>query len=755
MDDNVSFQFFCNQLKKTEDYTSVLKQNVQLAGRKGTPMMGELPVFVAALTLDKEKVQAILTIDTKCLRYTNSKGDTIIHSLIRLAPYRPDARTNIIEMIKYIYEVAKHIDKDPNWTPPKVGVEEKVQVKGSKRKKRLEDLQDNTLVWHLFRQDNKKGYSPLELATTKCVPSIFSYILSLEQVYLKGGKTHGANHRKIYDISEIDSKSNLLYRTQDAKTCMAKWKPSSESIMEMMFGKYTLTATAVEMVKTSEIMRYLIRVKWEKYQKLFFIWFLAYMTILVWVTAYMSYRIDVLLDRRTQHNFSLSLSGDLENDFTVVTAWILLPVDCFGLALLVVLFFTRTIGRNNPAMYTMHNLDYVLSFFVFVVGIMIDSIIILSDGVKPYSGECMTVAVVSGWWFATIFLRPFKQFGRLVDLVRRVIIQDILSFASLFIILLIGFASGLHSLFKYKSNDSNNSFDLVDEHSSLWRSSFTLFNVMLGLSELHGDDNSIYGTSASWLAITMYIVFIIVAYALLLNALIAIMTLSCGSIFEDAYDYQRVHKLSVMIFMEELFGLNHIFRYQLLIYDPRTNSDYAVGNVNRGSNRFRSYAEVKIKGHDSEEWQQNSQSDRRGKSDKREVEENVLALINSKLKQVDMGISKSVGKGPYQEKQNADLVNDKPIEENQTYHSENGSLDHTLNSLFSQLRVLNSHVKSVDEKLSRLEVRGSYGETQVVHTVETVCKQCRKTECIQNSDESIKLDGSQSVSEYSTTLSIT
>ena len=166
IDNNVFFQRFCDQLKQTGKADSILETNVQLAGRKGTPMLGELPIFVAALTLDIEKVQAILTIDKGCLRNTNSKGDTIIHSLIRLAPYRPDARNEILEMIGYIYEVAKRIDKEPHWEPPKVGIKEKNRARGSTRIQTQQKLPDDCLLYYLFLRDNHKGFSPLELATT-------------------------------------------------------------------------------------------------------------------------------------------------------------------------------------------------------------------------------------------------------------------------------------------------------------------------------------------------------------------------------------------------------------------------------------------------------------------------------------------------------------------------------------------------------------------------------------------------------------
>ena len=571
----------------------------------------------------------------------------------------------------------------------------------------------------------------------------------------------GVYHRKEYDISEIDSKANVVYRTKGAKTFMTRLKPPSESIMEMMYGKRTLTATAVEMVKTCEILRYLIGLKWQRYRKLFILWFLLYMAILIWVTGYMALRIDFLFKGNTTRNSSLdffSLSGHNQRDFTVVTAWMLLPIDVFGFALLLMLLFSRTVGRNNPIVYTQHNLDYVLSFLIFVVGIMVDSAIILTGRVNSYNGEALVIAAAFGWWFATIFLRPFKQFGRIVDLVRRFFTDDILSFASLFIILLVGFAAGLHSLFKYKVVDSEKSSDLVDDHRTFWRSSFTLFNVMLGLTEIHSDENSIYDTSASWLVISMYIVFIVIAYALLLNALIAIMTYSVGSIFEDAYDYQRVHKLSVLIFMEELFGLYHIFRYQLLLCEPR---EVYVKEDKRDKKEYRTFAEMKMKEHDSEESQvkanQESQLERRRNRTGVHSEEEIRALFKDELTKIKSDITNTL-LAIIQEQNGIDDKTIEAIADIQTNVSESGYLEQRMNSLISKIEEFNVDVntkfKAVGEDLRRLEDLSHSNETKIVHTVETVCKQCGKTESVQSNDETIKLEGSQKASEYNTTLSI-
>ena len=200
-DDPDDFQEICDQVKAQADYSSELYELVLHEDRKGTPMMGELPLSVAALTLNTKKVQAILTIDKLCLKGRNSKGDTIIHSLIRYAPYRPDAKNEIIEMITFIYKLARCMDNDSNWKLPKVRSHEET-LRLETRIMNQDNEMEKTLVFNLFRKDNSKGFSPLELATRKCVPYIFSCILSLQDVYLQGRRTDGVYLSKLYDISE-------------------------------------------------------------------------------------------------------------------------------------------------------------------------------------------------------------------------------------------------------------------------------------------------------------------------------------------------------------------------------------------------------------------------------------------------------------------------------------------------------------------------------------------------------------------------
>ena len=65
-------------------------------------MMGELPLSVAALTLDIDMVQLLLE-EGAPLHQQNSLGDTVMHSLVRFAAVHVDQRSGVVGMMQSLH----------------------------------------------------------------------------------------------------------------------------------------------------------------------------------------------------------------------------------------------------------------------------------------------------------------------------------------------------------------------------------------------------------------------------------------------------------------------------------------------------------------------------------------------------------------------------------------------------------------------------------------------------------------------------
>ena len=64
--------------------------------------MGELPLSVAALTFNLEMVDLLLGHGAK-LHEVNTRGDTVLHSLVRFIHHYPDQEAQVAEMMREIH----------------------------------------------------------------------------------------------------------------------------------------------------------------------------------------------------------------------------------------------------------------------------------------------------------------------------------------------------------------------------------------------------------------------------------------------------------------------------------------------------------------------------------------------------------------------------------------------------------------------------------------------------------------------------
>ncbi|CAG2219787.1 unnamed protein product [Mytilus edulis] len=164
------------------------------------------------------------------------------------------------------------------------------------------------------------------------------------------------------------------------------------------------------------------------------------------------------------------------------------------------------------------------------------------------------------------------------ELIRRVIVGDLLRFAVIISSMLVAFTAGIYAPFVGEVGSEQNTSkyqEAVTEHfDSFGGAMLTMFKLMLGL-----DDFGVLNEARiPGLAITLYIVFALLTYVLLMNSLIAMMSQTCAVVLEDRYPQWRLQQLSVGLFIEDLFCLScvrHTFgstgiEKEICAFDPVT-----------------------------------------------------------------------------------------------------------------------------------------------------------------------------------------
>ena len=456
---------------------------------------------------------------------TNSKGDTVLHSIIRVSPM---IDVNMLE--------------------------------------RLEEMLDIDKLAACTQMKNKEQCTPLQLAFNLPVVPMINWLI--EKFHRRSVFFNGNRHIEAYNVTVLDSithrvisakpKDNESQRSAEDWSYKRATKPKVASGLEMMFANNFSSKDALDLMDVKCI-RFLVNEKWMQERGIFLVFGIFYFLALMMVTAYSMNRKDnVNLTDSTAVNHGHIHNLDREHFFLFSTFALYLSslIGVVAFLLSTTLLTSRLILKPNPITQTLHNLDYTVLFIIFTTSLMLDNILVfIKDRYHfEYNGELLLVSMIFGWSFATMFLRIFLSFGHLIDLIRQVIIRHILSFLCMTAIINISFATCFFDLMRYVKDDTG-SFSENKNFSSMWRTLYTMFTVTLGLSEF----DSVFNSRQSWFAVLLFIIFMVVVYLLILNFLIAVMTETCTRIFSRRNEQQIIHKLSSMLFIEDMFLLPILF----------------------------------------------------------------------------------------------------------------------------------------------------------------------------------------------------
>ena len=558
--------------KKLKQDKSIL--HTLATGRKfvNTVMMGELPLTVACLTFNTNMIDILLHKGAEMDR-VNSQGDTLFHSLIRYAALYPEHTDNV-------HATLEHLN-------PKI---KKNEVKIDKPKKLNMDYchGDNTYIWFI---SNNEDMNPLQLAASLSQPDIFKFILHHTHAYCVHNDHDGLFDQKSYDITEIDTTATekwalnqRLHRNKrltapsyidgvskrsytntkvsglPQDVCSSCMKEQSKSILEIMFS--IKRTSAFEFIQMS-ILRQIIETKWIYYRNIYYGWMLFHVLFMVILTVFSIQQADHDDEEKTNRELEKNSSVKMEDNLTrarFIQGWqfVYLVTALFYLFQEVWhLFFRNNAFHVIHMTNILHNMSYRLILFLFSASLVIE--FILDNVMETYENVALIVSLITGWWFVVFFLRAQKKFSFFTVMIQKVIFGDLLRFSIIIMLVLVSFTAAMYMNFKGVETD-----DL--QRRSYFGMMMLLFQLMLGLGEIE----ELYNAKQPWLAVTLYVIFVLLTYVLMFNALIAMMSQTCTLVSENRHVQSKVQQLSVILFFEEILPS----RLQKCVGDERSVKRY-------------------------------------------------------------------------------------------------------------------------------------------------------------------------------------
>ncbi|XP_070181490.1 transient receptor potential cation channel subfamily V member 5-like [Littorina saxatilis] len=527
----------------------------------GTVMMGQLPLTIAALTLNNKMVDALLEFDTdfKLLPSSNKKGDTVFHSLIRYSCLYPEEELNVQNMMRYLHH---HFREEPPRS--------------------------------LWRISNHDGRTPLTLAAQLAQSRLFTFILKLEGVYSELNGQDGLFDYLNYDITEIDpaaardaknraetereqirngktqakdtfgaeteqqlrngrnqakdtfragteqqlrESSTQVQETTGTASCSPvdfSSKAAFQSVLEIVCGSPRVDRAFK--ILDNHVVKQVVREKWHKYRRWFYAWGILHVSLMASLTAYAVCKAQAIISHR---NARTSLGQNVQNISQLHESMVLAAsVLFFLLSLLLFAWEALRIVRRHPYYLQLphHNGLYRVQLILFAVGLFGDAVWYwIAD--DHYGNYFLILALLVGWWFTTFFLRPFKKFSFFTVMIQKVFFGDLLRFSIVILLVYLSFSVAMYIVFLPLPPPEFQGFD---------KTLLTMFELMLGQTDV----KVLHEAPTPWLAVLLFVAYMLFTFILILNSLIALMSNTCSAVYTAKESNREMQKLAVVLFIE-------------------------------------------------------------------------------------------------------------------------------------------------------------------------------------------------------------
>ncbi|XP_065927394.1 transient receptor potential cation channel subfamily V member 1-like [Magallana gigas] len=192
-------------------------------------------------------------------------------------------------------------------------------------------------------------------------------------------------------------------------------------------------------------------------------------------------------------------------------------------------------GFNIGLMW--HNLDYIICLLFIAIGVLMESILIYLEIHWDYH---LVLALIGGWYFLLYFTPFNKSLVSFTYMIKSGVFEDFLPFALVFLFLLTSFTAIMDMLYRGTG---------VEEFKTFGNSFLTMFNLGVGLNDI----GILNKSRIPWLAYTLFVIYVILSFIHLFNALVAVMSQTFSGVHQDRNAYQKYYKLRMIELFEDIF----------------------------------------------------------------------------------------------------------------------------------------------------------------------------------------------------------
>ena len=381
---------------------------------------------------------------------------------------------------------------------------------------------ERQMVLHsLMMAKNKEGFTAITLAAKRSCQVMFDLLIKEPGICKMLHTVEELTNTYDYDITEIDSAYSHCNGTSVLEIIMAN---SHEQPKE--YVQFTEKCPVLD----------IIRIKWLTYRTWYIVWGCLHLLMMIAFTLISVYGMH---------------GGFMQQPLT--TEIIFAAVFDAGFSVyagaMLVIEFAQFIFRR-PTLDQLNNPvgDMYYRILLFLFGLSAVSSFIISYTSQDYGGAVLqSTTLIFGWTFLMFFTRAIKIFSFFTVIIQAALV-DIARFFSIYLLVLIPFSAAMTIVFR--TSDSTT----VAEFSSFWSSSLSMFQLTLGLLELDVAQGNSY---PEW-ALVLYISFLAMAYILLLNMIIALLSETCSRVSTNRESQWHLQKLGIILYIE--FRLLHKHR---------------------------------------------------------------------------------------------------------------------------------------------------------------------------------------------------
>ena len=398
------------------------------------------------------------------------------------------------------------------------------------------------VLYKMSRDENEDGLRPVEYAAQQNTLKLMKTLLETRGLYVDGGVPKGDTHFLDLDVTE--------YETGE------RYSKSPLNMLAYLDSKKLSNAGTVEFIQSS-IFKSWMAAKMKTNAMPLLLW-VMYRLLLLICYIVTDVNVKLIKDLFGENSSKLICEelGYVEINYTGTLSMIIIMIVVMGgsLILTTIIYFRDYKVRLFIFKYNIYGKKTLASntgFFhvqelIFCLA-MISAIVLFFDTMSNGASDkrallfAVTRLIIPlvCTWLIIYFLQLVPLLGSFIVSVQGMI-ADMMRFLLLFLIMMLPFAHAIESFVMTNSREG-----CIDDFSSIFKTCYTLFKMMLNMHDLSQHDINNVGV-----LYVMHIIFVFMMVVLLINFLIAIMSSSASKIALNEQVILSINQLSVLVELE-------------------------------------------------------------------------------------------------------------------------------------------------------------------------------------------------------------